>query len=66
MFDFDDQRKGSVSVEANGHNVVLSPGRHVMVTPHHAAEFAQINAIETVAHRRVVVPGSISITSRHA
>lgn len=53
VFDFDDQHKGSVSVEANGHHVVLSPGRHVMVTPHHHAEFAQINAVETVAHRNI-------------
>lgn len=53
VFDFDDQHKGSVSVEANGHHVVLSPGRHVMVTPHLHAEFAQINAVETVAHRNI-------------
>lgn len=53
VYDFEDQHKGSVSVESNGHSVVLSPGRHVMVTPHHTAEFAQINAIETVAHRNI-------------
>lgn len=53
VFDFEDQHKGSVSVYANGHNVVLSPGRHVMITPHHTAEFAQINAIETIAHRNI-------------
>ncbi|PZM79026.1 MAG: hypothetical protein DKT66_21300 [Candidatus Melainabacteria bacterium] len=51
VFDLDDQHKGSVSVESNGHNVVLSPGRHVMITPHHKAEFAQLNPIETIAHR---------------
>jgi len=53
VYDLDDQHKGSVSVESNGHNVVLSPGRHVMVTKHHTAEFAQINAVETIAHRNV-------------
>jgi hypothetical protein len=51
VFDLDDQHKGSVSVESNGHNVVLSPGRHVLITPHHRAEFAQLNPIETIAHR---------------
>ncbi len=53
VYDLEDQHKGSVSVESNGHNVVLSPGRHVMITPHHGAEFAQINAVETIAHRNV-------------
>jgi len=53
VYDLEDQHKGSVSVESNGHNVVLSPGRHVMVTKHHTAEFAQINAVETIAHRNV-------------
>jgi hypothetical protein len=53
VYDLEDQHKGSVSVESNGHNVVLSPGRHVMITKHHGAEFAQINAVETIAHRNV-------------
>lgn len=53
VYDLEDQHKGSISVESNGHNVVLSPGRHVMVTKHHGAEFAQINAVETIAHRNV-------------
>lgn len=53
VYDLEDQHKGSVSVESNGHNIVLSPGRHVLVTAHHKAEFAQVNAIETVAHRNV-------------
>jgi hypothetical protein len=53
VYDLEDQHKGSVSVESNGHNVVLSPGRHVMITKHHTAEFAQINAVETIAHRNV-------------
>lgn len=54
VYDLEDQHKGSVSVESDGHIVTLSPGRHVMITPHHTAEFAQINAIETVAHKNVV------------
>jgi hypothetical protein len=53
VYDLDDQHKGSVRVESNGHNVVLSPGRHVMITKHHTAEFAQINAVETISHRNV-------------
>lgn len=53
VYDLEDQHKGSVIVESNGHSVVLSPGRHVMVTKHHTAEFAQINAVETIAHRNV-------------
>ncbi len=53
VYDLEDQHKGSVSVESNGHNVVLAPGRHVMITKHHTAEFAQINAVETIAHRNV-------------
>lgn len=53
VFDLEDQHKGSVSVESNGHIVTLSPGRHVLLTPNHGAEFAQINAIETVAHKNV-------------
>ena len=53
VYDLEDQHKGSVIVDSNGHNVVLSPGRHVMVTKHHTAEFAQINAVETIAHRNV-------------
>lgn len=51
VFDLDDQHKSSVSVESHGHNVVLSPGRHVLITPHHQHEFAQLNAIETISHR---------------
>lgn len=51
VFDLDDQHKGSVTVEANGHNIVLSPGRHVMITPHHKHEFAQLNPIQTISHR---------------
>jgi hypothetical protein len=53
VYDLEDQHKGSISVESNGHNVVLAPGRHVMITKHHTAEFAQINAVETIAHRNV-------------
>lgn len=53
VYDLDDQHKGSVSVQSGEHSVVLSPGRHVLVTDHHGAEFAQVNAIETVAHRNV-------------
>lgn len=53
VYDLEDQHKGSVSIEAGGHSVVLSPGRHALITQHHGAEFAQINAIETVAHRNV-------------
>ncbi|PZM79025.1 MAG: hypothetical protein DKT66_21295 [Candidatus Melainabacteria bacterium] len=53
VYDLDDQHKGAVVVESNGHNVVLAPGRHVMITKHHTAEFAQINAVETIAHRNV-------------
>ena len=53
VYDLEDQHKGSVSVESNGHNVVLCPGRHVLVTPHQQAEFAQVNAVETIAHRNV-------------
>ncbi|MBX9951717.1 MAG: hypothetical protein K2Y39_21280 [Candidatus Obscuribacterales bacterium] len=53
VYDVDDKRKGSVVVESNGHSIVLSPGRHAMVTPHHQAEFAQINAIESIAHRNL-------------
>lgn len=53
VYDLEDQHKGSVSVESNGHKIVLSPGRHVMLTPHHKAEFAQINSIETISHRNI-------------
>lgn len=53
VYDLDDQHKGSFSVESNGHSVVLSPGRHVLITKHHSAEFAQINAVETISHRSV-------------
>lgn len=53
VYDLDDQHKGSVSVESSGQNIVLSPGRHVLITKHHGAEFAQINAVETIAHRNV-------------
>gem|GEM_PF-993607 len=53
VYDLDDQHKGSVRVESNGHDVVLSPGRHVMITKHHTSEFAQINAVETISHRNV-------------
>ncbi|MBX9952491.1 MAG: hypothetical protein K2Y39_25180, partial [Candidatus Obscuribacterales bacterium] len=51
VFDLDDHHSGSVNVDAHGHNIVLSPGRHVMITPHHKHEFAQLNPIETIAHR---------------
>jgi hypothetical protein len=53
VYDLEDQHKGSVSVESNGHNLVLSPGHHTMITKHQEAEFAQINAVETIAHRNV-------------
>ncbi len=53
VYDLDDKHKGSVVVESNGHNIVLSPGRHAMITPHHQAEFAQVNAIESIAHRNI-------------
>lgn len=51
VFDLDDHHRGSVNVDAHGHNIVLSPGRHVMITPHHKHEFAQLNPIEAIAHR---------------
>lgn len=53
VYDLDDKHKGAVVLESNGHNLVLSPGCHAMVTPHHEAQFAQINAIETIAHRNL-------------
>jgi len=53
VYDIEDQHKGSVSVESNGHNQVLSPGRHVMITKHVTAEFGQVNAVETIAHRNL-------------
>lgn len=53
VYDIDDKRKNSVLVESNGHSIALSPGRHAMVTAHHQAEFAQINAIESIAHRNL-------------
>ncbi len=53
VYDLEDQHKGSVSVLSNGHHVLLSPGRHVMITPHHGADFAQLNALETISHRNV-------------
>lgn len=54
IYDLDDRHKGAVVVQAGGHSITLSPGRHAMVSKHHEAEFGQINAIETVAHRNIV------------
>ena len=53
VYDLSDARKGSVAVSANGHNITLAPGHHVTVSSRTKAEFAQINAIETVSHRNV-------------
>ncbi len=66
VYDLDDQHKGSITVESNGHNLVLSPGRHATITPHHHAEFAQVNTIESISHRsvqRVVKNGHAAHTS---
>lgn len=54
VYDIDDRCKDSVVVESHGHRLSLSPGRHAMITPYHKAEFAQVNAVESIAHRNVM------------
>lgn len=53
VYDLDDQHKAAVTVESEGQVFALAPGRHVMVTPHSEAEFAQVNSVETIAHRNL-------------
>src|SRR5262249_42771184 len=52
VYNLDDNHKGAVSVSINGQKLNLAPGNHATVTDR-TGEFAQINPIETISHRRV-------------
>lgn len=53
VYDVNDNHKRSVEVEVGGRSIPLSPGRHVTVTHNKVAQFADINAVETMMHRHV-------------
>jgi len=53
VYDVNDHHKRSVTVETGGRSIPLSPGRHVTVTHEKVAQFAEINAVETMMHRNV-------------
>ncbi len=53
VYDLDDHVKRGVMVLTNGHEFVLSPGRHFIVADSSAREFGTVNPIQSIMHRSV-------------
>jgi hypothetical protein len=53
IFNFHDHGKGSVSLEVAGRAINIIPGRHLHATREKSNDFASVNALDRIAHRRV-------------
>ncbi|MBX9670724.1 MAG: hypothetical protein K2X93_24195 [Candidatus Obscuribacterales bacterium] len=54
VYDINDSHKRSVTVDAGGRSIALSPGRHLVVTHDQVGQFSDINPIDALMHRSVV------------
>ncbi|MBX3154131.1 S-layer family protein [Candidatus Obscuribacterales bacterium] len=53
VYDINDHHKRSVTIEAGGRSIALSPGRHVSIASVRAAQFSDVNPLEAMMHRSV-------------
>ena len=53
VYDVNDHHKRSVTVEAAGRSIALSPGRHVSIANIRTGQFADVNPMEAMMHRSV-------------
>jgi filamentous hemagglutinin len=51
VYDVNDMHKNSVTIEAAGRTIPLSPGKHAVVTHAGVEQFAEINPVESMMHR---------------
>jgi hypothetical protein len=66
VFDFHDKGKGTVCLDIAGKTVALSPGRHLHATSHPSRDFAEVNGLDMISHRRVstsVITGGVTLHS---
>lgn len=53
VFDFHDTGKNSVLLTVAGRSLAISPGRHLHATSEKTTDFAAVNSLDRIAHRRV-------------
>ncbi len=53
IFNLDDSRQESVVARVGKDSITLAPGRHLTISGSDASDFAQINPVQMVAHRRM-------------
>lgn len=66
VFDFHDPGKGKVALVIGDKTVALSPGRHLHATSHPSKDFAEVNGLDMIGHRRVstnVITGGVTLHS---
>jgi len=53
IFDLHDTSSGSVKLHSNFGSYQLSPGMHLTLAPQFMGEFAQLNKLESISHRKM-------------
>lgn len=66
VYNLHDSSKGAVRVQNGANEIALAPSQHVMISKAKSTQFAQVNAIPTIAHRHLMTRRSVSGHTVHS
>lgn len=66
VYNLHDSCKGAVRVQNGANEMAIAPAQHLMISKAKSSQFAQVNAIPTIAHRRLTTRRLVSGLTAHS